>query len=80
LQSHLLVGVDFSSLSKNISFLIKYGVLVLVLSINYALNKPPKQPLPKVIPGSDLGLSEKKLNKSTVVLTENQKFMNYFYP
>jgi len=55
-------------------------VLVLVLSINYALNKPPKQPLPKVIPGSDLGLSEKKLNKSTVVLTENQKFMNYFYP
>jgi len=79
LQNNLLVGVDFSSLNKNISFLIKYGVLVLVLSINYALNKPKKQSLPKVIPVSNLDLSENKLKKTTVVLTENQKFINYFH-
>ncbi len=80
MQNHLLVGVDFSSLNKNISFLIKYGVLVLVLCINYALNKPKKQPSKKVIPGSNLGLSENKLKKTTVISAENQKFMNYFYP
>jgi len=79
LQNHLLVGVDFSSLNKNISFLIKYGILVVVLSINYALNKPKKQSSQKVIPGSHLGLSENKLKKSTVISAENQKFTNYFY-
>jgi len=85
LQSEQLVGVKLTSLNKNISFLIKYGVLVLVLSINYALNKPPKQPSQnpkqpsqKLISSSDLNFSENKQKNTTLLSTEYQQFINYF--
>jgi len=53
-------------------------MLVLVLSINYALNKPPKQPSQKLISSSDLNFSENKQKNTTLLSTEYQQFINYF--
>lgn len=66
------VGTLLSILYKNILFLLKFGALALVLSINYTLNKPHKQPDSPVIFSANFDYSEKDQKTSSILPTENQ--------
>jgi len=77
LQSQLPVGLAFDTLKKNTSFLVKYGVLVLILTLNYALNKTQKQSAPKVIYGSSQNFSENNQKKIATLSSDNQSLANY---
>jgi hypothetical protein len=72
LQKSNPVGTLLSILYKNISFLLKFGVLALVLSINYTLNKPHKQPDSQVIFSANFDYSKKDQKANLMLPTENQ--------
>lgn len=73
------VGTVLSTLHKEISFLLKFGVLALVLSINYTLNKPQKQPDSQVIFGANLDYAEKNQKNTSIVPSENQPLTNFVH-
>ncbi|GJM29351.1 MAG: hypothetical protein DHS20C17_19860 [Cyclobacteriaceae bacterium] len=56
MQSNQVVG----PVNRNISFLIKYGTLVAVLCINYALNNPAEQAILSTISDYEQELSKNK--------------------
>jgi len=62
LQLNQVVGTRKNFLSKNIPFLIKYGALVILLSINYALNNPKEDPASSTMAHNERELSKNKQN------------------
>ena len=58
LQPDKLVVGPLKSLNKNISFLLKYGILVSVLCFSYGLKTPSKKPAQKVATTSEQDYSK----------------------
>lgn len=79
MQKSNSVGSILSTLHKNISFLLKFGMLALVLSINYTLNKPQKQPDSQVIFSVNLDYFDKNQKNISILPAENKPLTNFVH-